>query len=254
MISSTSNPSIKKVKKLISSSKYRREMGLFVVEGIRSVMEVPADRIDSLFYLPEKLGNKVSIVENFSQIDRVEVSENVMDAISSTKNTQGIVALCKMAENPDFYPKKDDVVLVLDQINDPGNLGTIIRSSRAADVDYLVLLKGSVDIYNDKVIRSSMGGIFHQKIITGVDIDFVLDRISSPIYSAVLENAEVYYDVDLSGGACIVLGNEANGISKEVLEKVPQGIYIPMANACESLNLGVSASVLAFEIKRQHRN
>ncbi len=247
MISSTSNPRIKMIKKLIGSSKYRREMGLFVVEGYRGVCEIPKEHIDCLFYVKTKDFE----LSDFEGVELEELSENVMKSVSATKNSQGLLAICKMPEQEEFDPSKDDVVLVLDRINDPGNLGTIIRSARAADVAYIVLLRGSVDLYNDKVIRSSMGAIFRQKIISGVDFDFVLERIKTKVYAAVLENAEPYYSCKLGAGACFVLGNEANGISGEVLAKIENRITIPMANDSESLNLGVSASILIFEAKRQ---
>ncbi len=248
MITSTTNPQIKSIKKLNSSSKLRHKERKFLIEGLRGVSEVPDAIIDKIFFV----SGKVDISSYNCQC--CEISENVMKAICATKNPQGIVALCNMPENVPFEPSSSDVVLVLDKINDPGNLGTIIRSSKAAGVDYLVLLNGSVDLYNDKVIRSSMGALFNQKIISGVDFNFVIGKIKTDVYATVLSDAETYYNVDLSKGFCLVMGNEANGLSEDILKKLSKRITIPMEKNTESLNLAVSTSVLLFEAKRQRDN
>ncbi len=248
VISSATNKDVKHIKKLISSSKYRREYKQFVVEGLRAVKEVPKDLLSAVYYAGD-----MGAFEFISSPDVkvYEMSESLMASISATKHPQGILALCDMPKQEAFNPTASDRVLVLDRVNDPGNLGTIIRSARASDVDYLVLLKGSVDIYNDKVVRSTMGGLFKQRIITGLSPTDIKENVKTDIYAAVLEDARTYYECDLSGGFCLILGNEANGISEEVEAIVTKRITIPMSENTESLNLGVSAGVLLFEAKRQ---
>ncbi len=245
MISSVSNEQIKKIKRLIKSSKYRYEKRQFVVEGLRSVKEVPKHLIEKVFFTDY-------MNEHFDyDFDMEKVSDNVMKSICSTKTPQGVVAICNMPKEVSFEPKANDLVVVLDRVSDPGNAGSIIRTCRASGVSFLVFLKGSVDLYNDKVIRSSMGAIFNQNIVTGVDIDYVCSKVKTHIYGAVVDGATTYYENDFSNGACFVMGNEANGISEQVKEKITKKITIPMCRNTESLNVAISTAVLLFEAKRQ---
>ncbi len=248
MITSVSNPKLKNLKKLISSSKYRKEKGEFVVEGLRSVKEVPFDLVKSIFYTD----NSLKLIDlDVYECEKIEISGSLMKSISSTKSPQGIIFICDMPAEVDFAPDENSLVLVLDRISDPGNAGTIIRTARASGVDYLVFLEGSVDIYNDKVIRSSMGAIFKQRIISGAHMDFISSKVKTDIYGAFVREASVYYESDLSNGMCLVMGNEANGICDEVESFITKRISIPMERATESLNVAVSTAVLLFEIKRQ---
>ncbi len=249
MISSSSNPKLKNLKKLIRSAKYRNEKREFVVEGLRSVKEVPKNLVKAIFYTEESLNLDIDL--DAYDCEKLLIAESLMKSISATRSPQGIVFLCDMPKEADFVVDENSLVLVLDKISDPGNAGTIIRTARASGVDYLVFLEGSVDIFNDKVIRSSMGAIFKQKIISGVDMDFVSSRVKTDIYGAFVKDADVYYENDLSHGLCLVMGNEANGICEDVEKMVDRRITIPMERATESLNVAISTGILLFEIKRQ---
>ncbi len=251
MISSSTNPKIKNLKKLIRSPKYRKERRQFVVEGLRAVKEVPNELVQCIFYTDRS--ESLIDLEPY-RCEKLLLAESLMKGISSTKSPQGIVFLCDMPRSVEFAPDENSLVLVLDKVSDPGNAGTIIRTARASGVDYLVFLDGSVDIYNDKVIRSSMGAIFKQKIISGVDIDFVASKVKTDIYGAFVKDSDIYYDSDFSKGLCLVMGNEANGICEEVEKKITKRVTIPMERATESLNVAISTAVLLFEIKRQRDN
>lgn len=252
MIRSKTNEKIKYAKKLMTSAKERRQSKLFLVEGLRLVNEVPSDMIERLYISGGIEAQDLSAdVKKAIEDGRAEnVSEEVMKYITDTVNPQGIVALVKMADAKaelSLY-KKQCRILILDEVKDPGNMGTIIRTAEAAGVDIIFISEGCVDIYNPKVVRSTMGSLFRLPVIKA-DIARIIDELKQEgikVYGAALKNAVDFRKEEYPTRMALIIGNEANGIREENLEKTDLNIMIPMAGKVESLNAAVSCAILLF--------
>ncbi|MFQ9289014.1 MAG: TrmH family RNA methyltransferase [Intestinibacter bartlettii] len=171
-----------------------------------------------------------------------------------TENTQGILAVLRYKERDlvNNINQDDKFVLILDRIQDPGNMGTIIRTADSAGVDAIILLKGCVDIYNPKVIRSTMGSIFDMNIIQTTQdeaVDF-LKANNFDIVSSYLHTESYYNETTYDGKIALVIGNEANGINDELISKSDKLVKIPIYGNAESLNAAISAAILMYEIKK----
>ncbi len=250
MISSKSNAKIKNVKKLLSSAKERRLQGVLVIEGLRLVRETSPEMCEQLF-----LSESLSKVGEFdtSLYKNVEiVSDEVFRSLSDTVTPQGVLAVVKQPswtlEQLSF--ENGCRLLLLDDIQDPGNLGTILRTAEAAGVDMVIMSEGCADIFNPKVIRSTMGSIFRLPFVTD-DLVSVIEMLKTEgvtVYGAALEGSSDYRKVEFSEKTAIVIGNEGNGISGNVLNAVNEKIRIPMKGQIESLNAAVSAAILLYHI------
>lgn len=227
-ISSLDNPKIKQLAKL-SQSKYRRQNQMFIVEGAHLVEEARQSRVLLEAYsLEEKQGY-------------IQVSESVMKKICNTDTIVKEIGLCKMIEKRDLSNK----ILILDGIQDPGNMGSLMRSACAFGFDTIFVGTGSVDIYNDKVIRSSQGAIFKLNFLFGNVCDFI-KSLQHKVYGTSVVHGIPLKEVKKEEKMAIVLGNEGNGISKEVNDLRLDNIYIPMKNT-ESLNVAVAGSIILYE-------
>ena len=238
MIESVDNSRIKDIRKL-KEKKYRDQYKLFLVEGEHLVLEA------------YKAGVLKSVILSGRDIDldveKIEVSEKVMNTISDI-NTN-IVGVCEIVDNK---INLDSNVIILDGVQDPGNLGTIIRSAVAFNVKNIVLSKTSVDLYNTKVLRGCQGMNFHLNIIRDDILDIIDDLKDNnyTVYGTDVVNGIDIKDVKKSGKYAIIMGNEGNGISGEVKDVVDKNIYIKMNENCESLNVGVSASIILYELSK----
>lgn len=256
VITSLSNKWIKIVSQL-RIKKYRDKNSSFIMEGIRLVEElIKLKKTDVICFVLDKNINKERI-ENIIKSGEVLnweilfVNEKVMNKLSGTEHTQGILAIVKKpyfrlnelcGENIGKY-------VFLDEVQDPGNIGTIIRTAAGAGMDAVILSKGCADPYSEKVIRSSMGSILRIPIITNVSIDELIEwKINKKIYfvGTSLQNAEPYTDVLLKDGCLFMFGNEGNGISKELLDISDKRIFIPLKSNVESLNVSIAAAVILF--------
>lgn len=236
IITSISNSKVANVRKLISSSEYRYECGMYVAEGANIVNDLPAELIAEIYLTvkaQDKLKNSFSGTKYF-------VSEKVMQAMSDTKSPSGILAICKM---PKFGAVTDFAcqAILADNLNDPGNMGTIIRTAVACGVENLLLYGDCVDVYSPKVVRASMGGIVHiipTKIdnIARLNNLFVLDMAGENIYNM----------PQLPKNFILVVGSEAHGVSQEVRKQASKTISLPMNAKMESLNAGVSLSIALY--------
>ena len=251
MISSNSNQQVKDVQKLQKSSKYRLQRGLFVAEGWRIITEMPASNISVIYVLEEE----ASRLESRSDLQVEVVSASVMKAMSNDITPQGVLALVKMKDVDKVAPAVDKpLIIALDCVQDPGNLGTIIRTAEAAGVDQVVLSKGTLDLYNPKVVKSTMGAIHRMNIITDVDlVDYIkhLKDKNMAIYAAHLKGVGFHYQEDYTKGTCFLMGNEGNGLSQEVADLATTYIKIPMAQEAESLNVAIATGILVYEAVRQ---
>lgn len=257
MITSKSNPQIKWLLQLQKKSKARTEEKVFVVEGIRMFAEVPRERVEKV-YLSESFYNKKKEELDLKNFPYEILSDAVFQHVSDTKTPQGILCVVAQKEyslktllnitNPHF--------VVLDNLQDPGNLGTIVRTAEGAGVDAIFLSKDCVDLYNSKTIRSTMGSIYRMPTIYVEDIPNLLEQFREKgikSYAAHLQGKNSYDKENYQGGTAILIGNEGNGLRDEVSQKADVWVRIPMHGQVESLNAAIAASVMMFEVSRQRR-
>jgi TrmH family RNA methyltransferase len=251
MIISKDNELIKHIKSL-NQKKFRHEFGEYFVEGIKLVDEAINEKLDiSKIIICESLLERKIETKNYS----VEyVNENVFKYLSDTVTPQGIMAVIKYYEPKEINEK---IVFALDDIRDPGNLGTIIRTLDCAGLKELILSEESADAYNPKVIRSTMGGIYRTKIFEGVNLKDKLVELKQKGYKVIvtsLDTKQEYYDINFNEKCVIVIGNESKGISKEIQDIADMKVKIPMLGRTESLNAAVAASIIMYESVRHLLN
>jgi len=244
-----SNAQIKLVRKL-AQKKYRNELKLFVAEGLRLCEEVPPAQIEFGFYTREFLSDERAriLVGRLKNLE--EISSSTLEKISDTQTPQGILLVVrqKLSTLEEVTTKK--IIAVLDGVQDPGNVGTILRTAAAFDCG-VILLDGSTEIFNPKVVRSSMGAIFYLPIALASRADFLSLRSVEIVAAAVDSTAEIYWRHDFARSkVAIVFGSEAAGVSKEILD-VARKIFIPMRGYAESLNVATSAAIILSEAIRQ---
>ena len=253
MITSRQNQKIKRVKQLTSQAKFRKKGNAYVVEGIRLLEEaLQADQLPELIlYAPDLDRRGQTLVKIFQdqQVTCELTAQDVLNTASDTENSQGVVAVFPIDPLP--MPNQMELVLIIDEIRDPGNLGTLMRSSLAAGVDLLLLSPGTVDQYSPKVIRSGMGAHFRLPVISA-SWEEIRDITSGlPLYLADMNEGESCWETDLTSPLGIILGGEANGPGDISRELAHQSIHIPMNTYSESLNAAAAGAVLLFEIRRQ---
>lgn len=239
---------LKLVRKL-AQKKFRNELKLFVAEGLRLCEEVPPAQIEFGFYTREFLSEEraSNLVARLKNLE--EISPSTMQKISNTQTPQGILLVVrqKLSTLEEVLAKK--IIAVLDGVQDPGNVGTILRTAAAFDCG-MILLEGSAEIFNPKVVRSSMGAIFYLPIAKMTREEFLNLCGVEILAAAVDESAKVYYHHDFNKKVAIVFGSEAAGVSKEILN-VARKIFIPMNGHAESLNVATSAAIILSEAVRQ---
>lgn len=258
MITSTSNAQVKYLLQLQKKSKARNEEKVFLVEGIRMFVEVPAERVEKV-YVSETFYNKKKEEINFSNYKMEILSDTVFQYVSDTKTPQGILCVVKQKEYDvkKLLEAKNPHFMVLDNLQDPGNLGTIVRTAEGAGVDAVFMSKDTVDIYNPKVIRSTMGSIYRMPVVYVEDLIALLEAFKAKgikSYAAHLEGKNSYDQESYNEGTAILIGNEGNGLREEVSNAADVWVKIPMLGQVESLNAAIAASVMMFEVARQRRN
>ena len=237
----------KKIKKYVSlkNSKNRKEEGLFIVEGLHMCYEA----------------NKSGLLVDLIMLDNTNISfnytgeityvtENVLKKVSNLVNPTGIIGVCRIPDNKEIVGNR---ILVLDDIQDPGNIGTIIRSANAFNVDTIILSNNSVDIYNDKVLRSTQGMIFNMNIIYG-DLFDIIPKLHEEGYLILGTNVSDGVDVRSvnTNKYALIMGNEGQGVKPEIQDMCDKKLYIKMNPNCESLNVGVATSILLYELNRSN--
>ena len=238
VITSLENDKIKSLCKL-QQKKYRDETNTFLVEGEHLVQE--ADIANSI--------EELIITEDYNSsynYPTITVTKEVMKKISNLDNPPSIMALCRKNNTNTITGNK---IVLLDEIQDPGNLGTIIRSSLAFNVDTIVL-SNCVDLYNPKVLRSTQGMFYHLNIVikdTNSTIDYMKQN-NIPVFGTSVENGVEVKTINTPEKYCLIMGNEGNGLSQEVLDKCDKKLYIKMNNQVESLNVGVACSIILYEL------
>lgn len=255
IIESKDNSLIKEVKKL-HKRKNRIERGQFIIEGFRFVEEAlkSSFKVEYLFINESVLNKYESLnIKNFinEETKVYAVRNNIIKELCETENPQGIVAVVwnkkmELADREGFY-------ILVDKIQDPGNLGTIIRSAHASGALGVITTKGTVDVYNDKTLRSTMGSIFNIPVMEDIEFN-ITNRLKENEFKFIVSSLDTdknFYNVDLKGKVVICVGNEGNGISEEVYSFADEKVKIPMPGGAESLNAAVAASIMMYEVVRQ---
>ncbi len=256
MITSISNPKIKDIIQLQKKSRLRNERGLFLVEGIRMAREIPANQMVQMYATADFYQKSR---QQLPQEIRPElVSEQVFSAMSDTKTPQGVLAVVKQSEyQPETLMSAENAhLLVLDNLQDPGNLGTIFRTAEAAGVTGIIMSRDCVDIYNPKTVRSTMGAIFRQPFVYVESVPETIAQMKKhgiTVYAAHLQGRQTYDKENYRAKTAFLIGNEGNGLRQEVAEAADVWIRIPMEGEAESLNAAVAAAVLMYEVNRQRR-
>lgn len=257
MIDSSQNKTIKLINSL-KAKKDRDKLGLFVAEGLRFVEEIPRDYQIMLYAVSESFSGEFDLEVFEKRATVYIVADRLFKEISDTTNPQGILAVISQKKNSVEQvidnAGENGFFIIAEELNDPGNLGTIVRTADACGCDGVFLSKGSVDIYNPKVLRSTMGSVFHLPVISDVDIEECIQKLKENgiiIYAAHLKGQKYPYSFNFVKGCSFILGNEARGLSDEVAKLADEYVKIPMPGKAESLNASIAAGVLMYEVVRQ---
>lgn len=255
MITSKSNPKIKNVVKLQKSSE-RREQNRIIIEGRREIERAVACGfvVDTLFICSEILSAEVNIEANTIE----EVSLEVFEKIAYREGSDGLlaVAIPKYADLKDFKPKKNPLIIVLETVEKPGNLGAVMRTADAAGVDAVIIADPRTDLFNPNAIRASIGTIFSVPLFSCSSEECIewLKANDIKIYCTYLKASIDYLEADFREGSAIVMGTEATGISDIWVEAADQNLIIPMNGIADSLNVSVTTAIVVFEAIRQRRS
>ena len=255
LISSRENPVIKDARKL-KDRKHREENKQFLVEGLRFVSEALGSDFEvSSLFLSEDMAEKwgaLGIEDKIKGETKVfKLSNRIFKEISFTEHPQGIAAVVNLRSRES--KAAEGFFILADRVQDPGNLGTIIRSAHASNALGVIITKGTVDVYNDKVLRSTMGSIFHVPVIEDRDLSY-LKALKDEGFKLVVSSLEAendFFKADLTGRVIIAVGNEGAGISPELMDMAEVKVKIPMPGGAESLNVSAAASIIMFEVVRQ---
>lgn len=239
LYTSVNNQKIKELIKL-KTKKHRDKQNLFLVEGKHLTEEAYKNGYLKELLLLENINLKLDIETNY-------INENVLKHLSSVQTPSGIIGICQKKENKLIGNK----LLILDSIQDPGNMGTIIRTSAAFNIDTIIINDKCADIYSDKVIRSSQGMLFCTNIIK-TDIQSLLKTIKGkiPIYGTKVNGGKDLKTIEKTSGFAIIMGNEGSGVEQNILNMCDEYLYIPMNKKCESLNVGVATSIILYELTK----
>ncbi len=256
-ISSLDNKYFKEASAL-RSKKGRYTSKSYLIEGIRFLKEAIKNKLDIKYVIISE-SKKDYVLKNITLDDSINVmifSEGLFSKIKGTENSQGVIASIKMKEDNYKFNFNEGIYFLIDKVQDPGNLGTIIRTAVAVNALGVILVKGCVDVYNEKVLRSTMGAIFKINIYYIEDYSElgVLRDKGFKLVLADMDGSVKYYNEDLRGRIILTVGNEGNGVSSSFYGFPSVKVYIPMSNDLESLNVAQALSIIAFEHVRQMDN
>lgn len=255
MITSSANNQVKRVMQLNRKAKERKKQQIFVAEGWKMFQEAPRNWLERVFVGENSWKEHKELLTG---VDYEVVEEKIFAQMSDTMTPQGVLCLVRMPS----YTEKDVVrgerplCLVLEDLQDPGNVGTILRTAEGAGVTGLILTKNTVDLFNPKTIRSTMGSIYRMPFVYLDEMEGILSVFREKgirTYAAHLKGNASYEEEDYTGGTAFLIGNEGNGLSAELAGRADRLIRIPMEGEVESLNAAVASSILMYEAGRQRR-
>lgn len=261
MITSTANQQVKLLVQFNKKRKLRDEQGIFVAEGVKMFREAPKERIERVYFSESYYEKNKKELEQELQKDGLHyevMQDSVFKAVSDTQTPQGVLCIVRQQESrlEELLSAERPLLLLLENLQDPGNLGTILRTAEGAGVTGVILSKGCVDLYNPKTIRSTMGSIYRVPTLHTEDLGEVVEKLKEQgirSYAAHLKGKNFYDQEDYRGGTAFLIGNEGNGLTEELSEKADTLIRIPMEGQLESLNAGVASAILMYEAYRQRR-
>lgn len=260
MITSTANQQVKNIVQLTKKAKERRRQGVFLIEGIRMFRETPAELFEKV-YVAESFLQKESNVQLLHAKHTVYeiVSENVFARMSDTKTPQGILCIVRrpLYKLADLQKGKNTHLLILENIQDPGNLGTMLRTGEGAGITGVILDPDCVDLFAPKTVRATMGSIYRVPFYQADDLQTVLCSLKQQgilFYAAHSKAVKTYDAFDYCQPTAFLIGNEGNGLTKQALEQADACLRIPMAGQLESLNAAMAAGILMYEANRQRNS
>lgn len=256
-ITSIQNPFIKSLVQLQEKAKLRKQTGTFLIEGLRELeLALKGNyEIETILFLPELIttGQINKLFRN--SIEKIEISKEVYQKLAYRDTTEGILAIAKTKSLllSDLKLSKNPLILVAESLEKPGNIGAILRTADAANLDAVIIANPKSDLYNPNVVRSSVGCLFTNHIATGTTSEIIafLKEQNIRFYCATLQNSTSYHTQKYTLPTALVVGTEATGLSQEWRDAATQNIIIPMQGQIDSMNVSVAAAILIFEAKRQ---
>lgn len=256
-IESVQNPFIKSLVQLQEKAKVRKQEGKFLIEGKREIELALKGgyEIENILFLPEIISeNQLNGITN-KEINVVEISKEVYQKLAYRDTTEGLLAVAKTKklDLSELKLSKNPLILVAEAIEKPGNLGAILRTADAANIDAVIIANPKTDLYNPNIVRSSVGCLFTRQIATGTSEEVVqfLKENNINFYSATLQNSNSYHVEDYTQPTALVVGTEATGLTEIWRTESTQNVVIPMQGEIDSMNVSVAAAILLFEAKRQ---
>lgn len=255
MITSTSNQQMKNLSLLMKKAKARNEQGIFVVEGRKMAEEIPANWLEKTYVSESFLRENEGFLADW---EYEVVSDAVFKSVSDTQTPQGILCLVKKPEYEleQLLAEDETHLLILESIQDPGNLGTMLRTGEGAGISGVIMNQTTVDLFNPKTIRSTMGSIYRVPFYVAQDLKATIENLKKrgiSVYAAHLKGTLCYDESDYKKATAFMIGNEGNGLSDEIADCADTYIKIPMQGQVESLNAAISATILMYETNRQRR-
>ncbi len=256
VITSKDNETIKRIKKL-KDKKYRDQENCYIIEGVKLIKEAIQENAKIKLIVVCDDCKQENIIEEdikyeIAKYECIYVTEKIFLGLTNVVNPQGMLAIVEKENKNNKINYDEDLFLILDDIQDPGNMGTILRTADSLNMKQIIISKGSSDIYNPKVVRSTMGAIFRVNIIESEDLVKTIKEMKKhkiKIATTSLQTEKKIYDIKYNKTA-IVIGNEANGVSQEILELADEKIKIPMPGQTESLNASVATAIILYEAMR----
>ena len=256
MITSTTNPQVKEIIQYQKKGRARNQAGVFVVEGLRMIMEAPPQAIRKLYVTADFYDKNRTQLEALGKVPEL-VSDAVFTRMSDTKTPQGLLGVIQQMNysTEQLIKKVNAHLLVLDNLQDPGNVGTIFRTAEAAGVDGILMSEHCVDIYHPKTVRGTMGAIYRLPFVIGRLEEYIpaMKAQGIQIYGTQLEKADNYDTIDYKKNTAFLLGNEGKGLRAEIAIHAKAFVKIPMAGQGESLNVAIAAAILMYEVRRQRQ-
>lgn len=255
-ITSVQNPRIKNIAKLQQKSSERRKQNQIIIEGLREIsLAIKAGfKIQSLFVCSDIVKSE-KIHQLGTNVEYFEISLNVYQKLAYRGSTEGVIALVepKYITLTDLNLRKNPLIIILESVEKPGNLGAILRTADAANVDAVIVCDPLTDIYNPNAIRSSVGCVFTNQVVACSSDEAIqwLRKNSIKSYAAALTAKDFYHESDLTGPTAIVMGTEADGLTEKWLKNTDKQLIIPMSGEIDSLNVATSTAILVFEAMRQ---
>tara|TARA_B100001109_G_scaffold59383_1_gene48128 strand:+ start:57 stop:845 length:789 start_codon:yes stop_codon:yes gene_type:complete len=254
-ITSLDNKEIKNIIRLTNKSKLRNESRFFVIEGLRELRMANSNGFNIKKIFCNSNINKLELIKSEFKSEIIEVNNEVYSKISFRKTTEGLVGIvAQKNQNIKLNPEQNNLVIIIDGIEKPGNIGAILRSCDASKVDLIIINNQKCDVYNPNVIRSSLGAIFSQKIISLENKETLsfLRKNKIRVYATSLNAKKSIEKIDYNSSCAVVVGSENLGISKFWITNSDELIKIPMLGSVDSLNVSVSTSIVMYEINRQN--